>query len=186
MCESGVTLQMAAESSSKLAPPSMLASGVQIMRVVEYESTPCATLASAQPPASSLRGILKQRKPVQGSATPSLPTLSSTAQPSRACVRFSLAALIQEYSHATADFATTLTLAPIVDGSTKSLPTKRRRSEVDMLEEWDMQPEAYYNKPTLPKFQIYKPGYKTFDPFEGEHTEDNETKDPDYNPKQGR
>lgn len=93
---------------------------------------------------------------------------------------------MQEYSHTTADFATTLTLAPIVGGSTKSLPTKRRRREAEILQEWDMLPKAYYKKPTLPKFQIYKPGFKTFDPFEGEQTEDNKSKDPDYYPEQER
>ncbi len=146
------------------------------MRLVEDESAPSAALAPAKPPAPSLRGILKQPEPV----------LTSTAKPPRARVRFSLAARVQEYSHATADFATTLTLAPIVGSSTESLLKKRRRREAEILEEWNMQPEAYYKKPTLPKFQIYKPGYKTFDPFEGEHTEDNKTKDPDYNPKQER
>jgi len=127
------------------------------MRLVGYESAPSAALAPAKSPASSLRSILKKPKPVLGSATASLPTLTSTAQPSGARV------------------------------STESLPKKRRRSEAEMLLEWEMRPKAYYrNQPTLPKFQTYKRDYRSFDPYKGEQTEDNKTKDPDYNPEQER
>jgi hypothetical protein len=87
------------------------------------------------------------------------------------------------YPDATADVATTPTLAAVVGDSTKSSGTKRRRSEAEILEEWNMEMKAYYNQPTLPKFEILKTDFRYPNPFRGEHTEDCKTKDPDYSPE---
>lgn len=180
MCESRLTLNMAACSSSKLtAPsvleeracaPSMLAFGVQNMCLVGYESAPCEAPAPAKPPASSPRGILKQREHVLGDATPSLVTLTTTAEPSCPRVRFGLEERVHVYSDAS-------------DSSTSS-GRKRRRSEAEILEEWNMDKKRYYSdQPTLPKFQILKTDFRYPNPFKGEQQEDCKTKDPDYSPE---
>jgi hypothetical protein len=162
---------MAACSSNKSTPlsvlderacaPSMLAFGVQNMCVLGYESAPCEAPAPAKPPASSPRGILKKSKHVPGGATPSLATLTGTAEPSCPRVRFSL----EERVHV-------------------SSSKKRRRSEVQILKEWNMQKKRYYkDQPTYPKFQILQPDFRYPKPFKGEQPEDCKTKDPDYRPE---
>lgn len=180
MCESQLSLDMTACSSSKLAAPSvlgeracapsMLAFGVQNMCLLGYESAPCEAPAPAKPPASSPRGILKQHKHMLEDATPSLPTLTSTAEPSCPRVRFSSKESVHVYSDATS-------------ASSTSSGRKRRRSEADMLAVWDMQGEAYYsNQKTLPRFQILWPDFIYRNPNKGKQPEDCKTKDPDYNP----
>ena len=168
---------MAACSSNKLTPPSvleervpapgMLAFGVQSMCVLGYDSTPCEAPAPAKPSAPLRPGILKQREHVPGGATPSLATLTTTAEPSRPRVRFSS----QKREH--------------VFSSTQSSDTKRRRrSEADRLKDFDMKQESFYsNQPTLPRFQILWPDFVYRSPNRGKQSKDCNKRDPDYNPK---
>ena len=182
MCETQLFLDMAACSSSKLAAapsvleerasaPGMLAFGVQSMCLVGYESAPCEAPAPAKPPACSSRGILKQRKHVLVGATPSLATLTSSAEPSRPRVRFTLPERVHVFSEVTAGLAT------------KSLGKKRRRSEAEILKVWNMKKRYYRNQPTLPKFQILKTDFRYPNPNKGKQPEDCKTKDPDYSPE---
>jgi hypothetical protein len=181
MCDSRLTLKMAACSSNKLTPPSvleeracapsMLAFGVQNMCVLGYESAPCEAPAPAKPPASSPCGILKKSKQVLGDATPSLATLTGTAEPSCPRVRFSLEERVHESSDATS-------------ASSTSSGRRRRRSEAEILKEWNMRKKRYYkDQPTYPKFQILKTDFRYPKPFKGEQPEDCKTKDPDYLPE---
>lgn len=171
MCESQLSLDMAACSSSKLpAPsvleeracaPSMLAFGVQNMCLLGYESAPREAPAPAKPPASSPRGILKKSKHVPEGATPSLMTLTGTAEPSCPRVRFSLEGRVHVSSG-----------------------TKRRRSEADRLKDFDMKAENYYSKqPTYPRFQILWQDFVYPSTNRGKQPKDCNKKDPDYNPK---
>ena len=171
MFQSQLSLDMAACSSNKFTPPSvleeracapsMLAFGVQNMCLLGYESAPCQAPAPAKPPASSPRGILKQRKHVLGDATPSLVTLTGTAEPSCPRVRFSFEERVHVYSG-----------------------RKRRRSEAERLKDFDMDEKSYYsNQPTLPRFQILWPDFVYRSPNRGMQPKDCNKMVPDYNPK---
>lgn len=187
MCESQVTLNMAACSGSKLVPPSvveeracaptMLAFGVQNMCLLDYESAPCEAPAPSKPPAPSPLGILKKREHVLGDATPFCHR-----------VRFSPQERVHVYSDATAGLPTavgdSVASHAAVHASTKSSGKKRRRSEAEILQEFNMEKEGYYsNQPTLPRFQICWPDFIYRNPNKGNQPEDCTKRDPDYSPE---